>query len=136
MWQTHFSDSAREPIFTSHGPLWDGDLQQHIIMPSVYTNPEVQYMNYLPVCNSFDPSCGNYFSGVEQEKFYLNSSVAFSQPAAIPQVMPMSDLYGGCNLDGSANCFGYSYATRVARTDVTPISYAVLSIVTSGFHSA
>jgi hypothetical protein len=29
------------------------------IMPSIYTNTEVRYLNYLPVSNSFDPSCGN-----------------------------------------------------------------------------
>jgi hypothetical protein len=26
---THFSDSARESIFSGHGSLWDGDLQRH-----------------------------------------------------------------------------------------------------------
>jgi hypothetical protein len=108
----------------------------NIIMPSVYTNPEVRYMNYLPVGNSFDPSCKNYFSRVEQENFLLNSSVAFSQPMTMQQVMSMNDLYGQSNLDGSANCFGYSYATRVARTEVTPISYPVPCTVASGFHSA
>jgi hypothetical protein len=68
-------------------------------------------MNYLPVGNSFDPSCGNYFGRVEQKKFPLNSSTAFSQPATMQQVMPMNDLYGRSNLDGSVNCFGYSYTT-------------------------
>jgi hypothetical protein len=72
-------------------------------------------MNYLPVGNSFDPSCGNYFVSVEQEKFPLNSSAAFLQPTTMQQVMPMNDLYGQSNLDGSANCFVYSYAMRVAR---------------------
>jgi hypothetical protein len=50
--------------------------------------------------------------------------------------MPMNDLCGRSNLDGSDNCFGYSYATRVARTEVTPISYSVPCTVASGFHSA
>jgi hypothetical protein len=40
----------------------------NMIMPSIYANPEVQYTNYLHVGNSFDSSCGNYFSRVEQEK--------------------------------------------------------------------
>jgi hypothetical protein len=66
----------------------------NIIMLSVYTNPEVRYMNYLSVGNSFDPSCKNYFSRVEQENFLLNSSIVFSQPMAMQQVMPMNDLYG------------------------------------------
>jgi hypothetical protein len=92
-------------------------------------------MNYLPVGNSFDSSCGNYFSRVEQENFPLNSSVAFSQPMTMQQVMPMNNLYSRSNLDGLANCFGYSYATRVASTKVTPISYPVPCTVASGFHS-
>jgi hypothetical protein len=50
--------------------------------------------------------------------------------------MLMNDLYGRSNLDGSANCFGYSYATRVTRTEVTPISYLVQCTIASGFHSA
>jgi hypothetical protein len=50
--------------------------------------------------------------------------------------MSMNNLYGRSNLDGSANCFGYSYATRVAGTEVTPISYSVPCTVASGFHSA
>jgi hypothetical protein len=68
-------------------------------------------MNYLPVGNSFDPSYGNYFIRVEQENFPINSSKAFSQPMTMQQVMSMNDLYGRSNLDGSVNCFGYSYAT-------------------------
>jgi hypothetical protein len=48
----------------------------------------------------------------------------------------MNDLYGRSNLDGSANCFGYSYAPRVVRTEVTPISYPIPCTVASGFHSA
>jgi hypothetical protein len=112
------------------------EIYNNNIMPTIYTNPEVRYMNYLPISNSFDPSCGNYFGRVEQEKFPLSSSAAFSQPVAMQQVMPMNDLYGRSNLDDSANCFGYSYATRVARTEVTPISYSVLCTVSSGFHSA
>jgi hypothetical protein len=51
------------------------------------------------------------------------------------QVMPMNNLYGRSNLDGSANCFGYSYATRVARSEIAPISYQLPCIVASGFHS-
>jgi hypothetical protein len=43
-------------------------------------------------------------------KIPLNSSTSFLQPAAMQQVMPMNDLYGRSNLDGSANYFGYSYA--------------------------
>jgi hypothetical protein len=35
-----------------------------------------------------------------------------------------------------ANCFEYSYATRVTRTEVTPISYQVPYTIASGFHSA
>jgi hypothetical protein len=81
------------------------------IMPSIYTNPVVRYMNYLPIGNSFDPSCENYFGRVEQEKFPLSSSAMFSQPTTMQQVIPMNDSYGRSNLDGSANCFGYSYAT-------------------------
>jgi hypothetical protein len=50
----------------------------NIIMPSVDTNPEVRYTNLFPVGISFDPSCGNYFSRVEQENFPLNSSAVFS----------------------------------------------------------
>jgi hypothetical protein len=50
--------------------------------------------------------------------------------------MPMNDLYGRSNLDGSANCFGYSYPTRVARSEVTLISYQVPCTMASGFHSA
>jgi hypothetical protein len=50
------------------------------------------------------------------------------------QVMPMNDLYSQSNLDGSANCFGHSCATRVARTEVTPISYPIPCTVASGFH--
>jgi hypothetical protein len=90
----------------------------------------------LPVGNSFDSSCGNYFGRVVQENFPLNSSAAFSQPTTMQQVMPMNDLYGRRNLDGSTNCFGYSYATQVARTEVTCISYLVPCTVASGFHSA
>jgi hypothetical protein len=52
------------------------------------------------------------------------------------QVMPMNDLYNRSNLDGSPNCFGYSYTTRVARLEVTPISYQVPCTIASGFHSA
>jgi hypothetical protein len=52
------------------------------------------------------------------------------------QPMPMNDLYGRSNLDTSANCFGHSYDTQVARTEVTPIIYPVLYTVASGFHSA
>jgi hypothetical protein len=37
-------------------------------MPSIYTNPKVWYTNYLPIGNSFDPSCENYFGRVDQEK--------------------------------------------------------------------
>jgi hypothetical protein len=51
------------------------------------------------------------------------------------QVMPMNDLYGQSNLDDSANYFRYSYATRVARTEITHISYLVPYTVASGFHS-
>jgi hypothetical protein len=47
------------------------------IMTPIYANPEVQCTNYLPIGNSFDPSYGNYFGRVEQEKFPLNSSEAF-----------------------------------------------------------
>jgi hypothetical protein len=108
----------------------------NIIMPSIYTNPEVRYTNYLLVGNSFSPSCGNCISRVEQENFPLNSSAAFSQPTTMQQVMPMNDLYGRSNLDSLANCFGHSYATRVARTVVTPISCPVPCTVASGFHSA
>jgi hypothetical protein len=106
------------------------------IIPSIYTNPEVRYTNYLSIGNSFDPPCENYFGRVEQEKFSLNSSTAFSQPVAMHQVMPMNNLYGRSNLDGSVNCFGYSYTMRVTRIEVTPISYSVLCTVASGFHSA
>jgi hypothetical protein len=28
MWATHFGDSAEKLIFSSHGSLWDGDLQK------------------------------------------------------------------------------------------------------------
>jgi hypothetical protein len=108
----------------------------NIIMPSIYTNLEVRYKNYFLVDNSFDPSCEKYFGRIEQENFPFNSSTTFSQPAAMQQVMPMNDLYGRSNLDGSANCFGYSYAMRVTRIDVTPISYSVLCTVASGFHLA
>jgi hypothetical protein len=66
----------------------------NIIVPSIYTNPEVRYTNYLPVGNSFGPSCGNYSSRVEQENFPLSSLVAFSQPTTMQQVMMMNDLYG------------------------------------------
>jgi hypothetical protein len=52
------------------------------------------------------------------------------------QVMPMNDLYSQSNLDGSTNCFGHSCATRVARTEVTPISYPVPCTVASGFYLA
>jgi hypothetical protein len=106
----------------------------NIIMSSIYTNPEVRYTNYLSIGNFFDLSCRNYFGRVEK-KFPLSSSAAFSQPMTIQQVMPMNDLYDRSNLDGSANCFGHSYATRVARTEVTPISYSVSCTVASGFHS-
>jgi hypothetical protein len=64
----------------------------NIIIPSVYTNSEVRYTDSLPVANSFDPSCGNYFSRVEQENFPLNSSAAFSQPMTMQQVMPVREL--------------------------------------------
>jgi hypothetical protein len=93
-------------------------------------------MDYLSIGNSFDPPCENYFGRVEQEKFSLSSSAAFSQPVAMHQVMPMTNLYGRSNLDGSVNCFGYSYTTRVTRTEVTPISYSVPCTVASGFQSA
>jgi hypothetical protein len=93
-------------------------------------------MNYLPIGNSFHPSCGKYFGRVEQENFPLGSLVAFSHPTSIQQVMPMNDLYGRSNFNGSANCFGYSYATQVARIEVTPISYPVSCTVASEFHSA
>jgi hypothetical protein len=86
------------------------EIYNNNIMPSIYTNPEVRYTNYLFVGNSFDPSCGNYFGRVEQEKIPLNSSAAFSQPTAMQQAMLMNDLHGQSNLDGSANYFGYSYA--------------------------
>jgi hypothetical protein len=112
------------------------EVYNNIIMPSIYTNPEVRYMNYLPVGNSFDPSCGNYFGRVETEIFPLNSSAALAQPMTMQQVIPMNDLYGRSNFHGSANCFGYSYATRVASFGVTPISYQVPCTVASGFHSA
>jgi hypothetical protein len=52
------------------------------------------------------------------------------------QVMPMNDLYGRSNLDGSINSFGHSYATRVARTEVTLISYPIPCTIANGFHSA
>jgi hypothetical protein len=55
----------------------------NIIMQSIYTILEVRYVNFLPVGNPFDPSCGNYFGRLEQEKFPLDSSTAFSQPAAM-----------------------------------------------------
>jgi hypothetical protein len=64
----------------------------NIIMSFVYTNPEVRYMNYLSVGNSFAPLCVNYFGRVEQENFPLNSSAAFSQPTTMQQVMSMNDL--------------------------------------------
>jgi hypothetical protein len=48
----------------------------------------------------------------------------------------MNDLYGRSNLDGLANCFGYSYATRVDRLEVTPISHQVPCTIAGGFHSA
>jgi hypothetical protein len=93
-------------------------------------------MNYLHVDNSLDPSCGNYFGRIEQENFPLSSSIVFSQPMTMQQVTLMNDLYGQSNLDGSANCFGHSYATQVARTEDTPISYLVPCTVASGFHLA
>jgi hypothetical protein len=108
----------------------------NIIMPSVDTNPEVRYTNLFPVGISFDPSCGNYFSRVEQENFPLNSSAVFSQPMTMQQVMALNDLYDRSNLDGSTNCFGYFYATRVARTEVTSISYPVPCRVATGFDLA
>jgi hypothetical protein len=108
----------------------------NIIMPSIYTNPEVRYTNYLSVGNSFDPSCENYFGRVELENFLLNSLAALSQPMTLQRVMPMNDLYDRGKFDGSANCFGHSNATRVARTKVTPISYLVQCTIASGFHSA
>jgi hypothetical protein len=111
------------------------EIYNNNIMSSIYTNPQVRYTNYLPVGNSFGPSCGNYFDRVEQEKFPLNSSAVFSQLAAMSQVMQMNDLYGRSDMDGSVNCFGYSYVTRVARTEVTPISYPVPCTIASGFHS-
>jgi hypothetical protein len=110
------------------------EIYNNNIMPSIYTNPDVWYMSYLPVGNSSDPSCGNYFGRVEQEKFPLNSSAVFSQPVAMRQVMPMNNLYGRSNLDGLANYFGYS--CQKARSEVTPISYQVPCTVASGFHSA
>jgi hypothetical protein len=64
------------------------------IMPSIDTNLEVRYINYLHVGNSFDPMCESYFGRAEQEKFSLNSSATFSQHVAMHQVMPMSNLYG------------------------------------------
>jgi hypothetical protein len=66
----------------------------NIIMPSIYTNPEIRYMNYLSVDNYFDPSCVNYFGRVQQENFPLDLSVTFSQPMTMQQVMLMNDLYG------------------------------------------
>jgi hypothetical protein len=87
------------------------EIYNNIIMPSIYTNPEVRYTNYLHVGNSFDPSYGNYSSRVEQENFPLNSSAVFSQPMTMQQVMSMNDLYGRSNLDGLANYFGHLYAT-------------------------
>jgi hypothetical protein len=90
------------PVMTHYGiEIYNNN----IIMPSIYTNPEVRCTNYLPVGNSCDPSCGNYFSRVEQENFSLNSSIAFSQPMTMQQVMPMNDLYGRSNLDGSTPYF-------------------------------
>jgi hypothetical protein len=62
-------------------------------MSSIYTNIEVQYTNYLSVANFFDPSCGNYFVRVEQEKFFLSSSAMFSQLTTMQQVIPINDLY-------------------------------------------
>jgi hypothetical protein len=49
--------------------------------------------------------------------------------------MSMNDLYGQSNLDDSTNSFGHSYATQVARIEVTPNSYPVFTVA-SGFHSA
>jgi hypothetical protein len=66
----------------------------NIIMTSVYTNLEVQYTNYLPIGNSFDPSRRNYFGRVEPKNLPLNSSAALSQPMAMQRVLPMNDLYG------------------------------------------
>jgi hypothetical protein len=37
------------------------EVYNNIIMPSIYTNPELRHTNYLPDDNSFDPSCGKYF---------------------------------------------------------------------------
>jgi hypothetical protein len=37
---------------------------------------------------------GELFGRVEQEKFPLSSSAAFSQPTTMQRVMPMNDLYG------------------------------------------
>jgi hypothetical protein len=65
----------------------------NIIMPSIYTNTEVRYTNYLPVGNSFDPLCGNYFRRVEPENFPLNSSPTLSQPTTMQQVILVNDLY-------------------------------------------
>jgi hypothetical protein len=97
------------------------EMYNNNIMPSIYINPEVRYINYLSVGNCFNPSCENYFGRVDQENFHLSSSATFSQSMIMQQVMPMNDLYGRSNLDGSVNCFGYSYATQVARTKVTPL---------------
>jgi hypothetical protein len=71
-----------------------GIYNNNTIMPSIYTNTEVQYIDYLPVGSYFDPSCVNYFGRVEQKKFSLASSATFSQPTTMQQVMPMNDLYG------------------------------------------
>jgi hypothetical protein len=48
------------------------EIYNNNIMPSIYTNPEVWYTNYLPISNSFDPSYGNYFGSVDQENFPLS----------------------------------------------------------------
>jgi hypothetical protein len=60
----------------------------------------------------------------------------FSQATTMQQVMPMNDLYGQSNRDGSANCFEHSYATRVARIEVTHIRYLVPCTIASELHSA
>jgi hypothetical protein len=84
------SGNQYSPTMTHYGMM--EIYNNKIIMPSIYINPEVRYINYLLVGNSFDASCENYFSRVEQENFHLKSSAAFSQPMTMQQVKPMNDL--------------------------------------------
>jgi hypothetical protein len=112
------------------------EIYHNTIIPSIYTNSEVQYVTYLHVGNYFDPSCVNYFGIVEQENFSLGSLAAFSQPMTMQQIMLMNNLYGRSNSDGLANYFEQPYAIQVTRMEVAPNSYLVSCTVASGFHSA